>query len=59
MAKRYPFVKQEVRDGATDLRATLLDIEKRMRTNDYTDWEELQLEVVAIAIQMTEKMKGK
>ena len=59
MSKQYPFIKKEIRGEATDLRSLLNEVELCMRTNIYTDWEELQLEIVATAIQLTEKMKGK
>lgn len=59
MSKQYPFVKKQIRGEATDLRSLLNEVELCMRTNIYTDWEELQLEIVATAIQLTEKMKGK
>lgn len=59
MGDKYPFVKKQIRGEATDLRSLLNEVELCMRTNIYTDWEELQLEIVATAIQLTEKMKGK
>lgn len=58
MGIRYDFKKQDVRNEASDLRMALRAIEYAMRTNDYSYWKELQLDVVAIAIQLANKMKG-
>lgn len=59
MGRQYWFKKQDVRDGATDMRAALVYIERCMRLNDYDHWEEMRNEVVAIANQIAEYMKGK
>lgn len=58
MAIKYDFKKQDIRSEAADLRLALRAIEYAMRSNDYTHWDDLQLDVVAIAISLSNRMKG-